>query len=129
MAKIDKNANIYDIDGNLISKAPQKRKTISEVEDLVDELTQKVQEEPDNEVYKVYLNNAQKTLFGLYNTMSREELMSRMSILQNGIESAKERATNEEKAAIDKINDEIEKLKTSYDNSEYVDYEELPEAA
>lgn len=129
MAKIDKNANIYDIDGNLISKAPQKRKTISEVEDLVDELTQKVQEEPDNEVYKVYLNNAQKTLFGLYNTMSREELMSRMSILQNGIESAKERATNEEKAAIDKINDEIEKLKTSYDNNEYVDYEELPEAA
>ena len=65
MSKIDPNANLYDIDGNLIAKGPLTNKSLKEVEELVDNLTKKVQENPDNEVYKVYLNNAQSFLFGM----------------------------------------------------------------
>ena len=64
MAQINKHANIYDIDGNLINKVDDKgnlpKKTIDEVEALVDKLTKNVADNPHNEVYKVYLNNAQR---------------------------------------------------------------------
>ena len=96
MAKLDTNANLYDYEGNLIEKAPLKRKTLPEVEELVDQLTKKVQENPENEMYKVYLNNAQRVLFSLYNSMSKEDLMSRISLLQNSIENAKEEAQEAE---------------------------------
>lgn len=57
------NSNIYDIDGNIIRKAGDNHKfTIEEVEKLVDDLTEKVKQNPDNDVYKVYLNNANRYL-------------------------------------------------------------------
>lgn len=56
---MSKFSNIYDIDGKLIRGADQGPFTLEETEKLVDELTQKVKDNPDNEVYKVYLNNAQ----------------------------------------------------------------------
>lgn len=41
--------NIYDIDGNIIRKAGDNHKfTLSEVEKLVDDLTEKVRQNPDN---------------------------------------------------------------------------------
>lgn len=135
MSKIDPNANLYDIDGNLISEAPLKNKTIKEVEDLVDKLTEKVKENPDNEVYKVYLNNAQSFLFGMYNGMSKEDLISRISALQSSVEEAKNEVNEAEKAKLDEANASLEELKESYSNEEkveptvmdeYVDYEELP---
>ena len=121
MAKLDTNANLYDYEGNLIEKAPLKRKTLPEVEELVDQLTKKVQENPENEMYKVYLNNAQRVLFSLYNSMSKEDLMSRISLLQNSIENAKEEAQEAEKEQLDKVNEALDELK-----EEYVNYEEIP---
>lgn len=42
-------SNIYDVDGNIVRKAGDNHKfTIEEVEKLVDDLTQKVQENPEN---------------------------------------------------------------------------------
>ena len=121
MAKLDTNANLYDYEGNLIEKAPLKRKTLPEVEELVDQLTKKVQENPENEMYKVYLNNAQRVLFSLYNSMSKEDLMSRISLLQNSIENAKEEAQEAEKEQLNRVNEALDELK-----EEYVNYEEIP---
>ena len=79
--------NIYDVDGNIIRKAGDNHKfTLEEVEKLVDDLTEKVRQNPDNQVYKVYLNNAQKWLFNMYNSMSTEDLKQRISLLQNTIQ-------------------------------------------
>lgn len=143
MSKIDPNANLYDIDGNIISKAPLKNKSIDEVEQLIDELTKKVQDNPDNEVYKVYLNNAQSFLFGMYNNMNREDLMKRLSVLQNSIQTAKDKANDTEKEQLDSVNKALDELKESVSNEtesieepqerpetkmdEYVEFEEVKE--
>lgn len=118
MAKIDPNANLYDIDGNLISEAPLKNKTIKEVEDLVDKLTEKVKENPDNEVYKVYLNNAQSFLFGMYNGMSKEDLISRISALQNSVEKAKEEVNEAEQKQLEETNKALDELKETIESQE-----------
>ena len=111
-----KGTNIYDIDGNIIRRADQGPFTIEETEKLVDDLTKKVQENPDNQVYKVYLNNAQKWLFKLYNSMSREELMNRMSFVQNSIDEAKSEASEAEQKQLEEINNIMEEFKKQYDS-------------
>lgn len=116
MAKIDPNANLYDIDGNLISKAPLKNKTISEVEQLVDDLTKKVEENPDNEVYKVYLNNAQSFLFAMYNNMNKEDLISRISALQSSVESAKTEVNEVEQKQLEETNKALDELKETIES-------------
>ena len=112
---MNKFSNIYDIDGNIINKSPQHNFTLEETEQLVDDLTKKVEENPDNEVYKVYLSNAQKWLYKLYNDMSREDLMKRMGITQELIQKAKDEASSAEQAKLDEINKAIEQLKDEYD--------------
>ena len=113
---MSKFSNLYDIDGNIINKSPQHVFTIEETEKLVDELTEKVKENPDNEVYKVYLNNAQKWLFKLYNEMSRDELIKRLDLVKNSVEEAKNNATEAEQDTLEKINKAAEELKKEYDN-------------
>lgn len=112
---MNKFSNIYDIDGNIINKSPQHSFTLEETEQLVDDLTKKVEENPDNEVYKVYLSNAQKWLYKLYNDMDREDLMKRMGITQEFIQKAKDEASSVEQAKLDEINKAIEQLKDEYD--------------
>ena len=116
---MSKFSNIYDIDGNLIRGAEEGPFTLEETEKLVDDLTQKVKDNPDNEVYKVYLNNAQKWLFKLYNEMSKEDLMKRMSFLQTNVQDAKDDATEAEQKQLEEITKAMEDLKKEYD--------ELPE--
>lgn len=112
---MNKFSNIYDIDGNIINKSPQHNFTLEETEQLVDDLTKKVEENPDNEVYKVYLSNAQKWLYKLYNDMDREDLMKRMGITQELIQKAKDEASSVEQTKLDEINKAIEQLKNEYD--------------
>ena len=119
-----KGSNIYDIDGELIRRGDQGAFTLEETEELVDKLTKKVQENPDNQVYKVYLNNAQKWLFKLYNEMKPEDLMKRMSFLQNSVDEAKNAANEVEQAQLEEINKAMEELKNEYDN-----LPEMPEVA
>ena len=124
-----KFSNIYDIDGNIIRRADQGKFTLEEVEKLVDDLTEKVQNNPDNEVYKVYLNNAQKWLMHMYDNMSKKDIMKRLSILKNSAEDAKKAQNDAEQAKLDEISKAMEELKAEYDkeDDEYVDFEEIKE--
>lgn len=129
MAKINKFSNIYDKDGNLIRKVNEKtgtldKYTLEEVEQLVDELTQKVKDNPENLEYKTQLNNTQAFLFNRYNHMSKEDLMKRMTVLQNSIEKAKSDVTDKDQAVLKQINEEMDKLKQEYED-EYVPFEEI----
>ena len=112
---MSKFSNLYDIDGNIINKAPQHNFTLEETEQLVDDLTKKVQENPDNEVYKVYLANAQKWLYKLYNEMSREDLMKRMNFITDSLQNAKDEVNEAEQAKIEEINKAVEELKDEYE--------------
>lgn len=108
--------NIYDVDGNIIRKAGDNHKfTLEEVEKLVDDLTEKVRQNPDNQVYKVYLNNAQKWLFNMYNNMSTEDLKQRISLLQNTIQDAKDDANELEQKNLEEINKIMDEFKAQYD--------------
>ena len=129
MSKIDPNANLYDIDGNLISKAPLEKKTITEVEQLVDDLAKKVEENKDNEVYRVYLNNANAWLFSMYNNMTPEERIERINMLQDSIKAAKDKANEVEQAKYKQASEALEQLKEAYSESKddvvYTPYEEI----
>ena len=108
--------NIYDIDGNIIRKAGDNHKfTLEEVEKLVDDLTEKVRQNPDNQVYKVYLNNAQKWLFNMYNNMSTEDLKKRISLLQDTIQEGKDNANELEQKNLEEINKIMDEFKAQYD--------------
>lgn len=114
--------NIYDVDGNIIRKAGDTHKfTIEEVEKLVDDLTKKVQENPENEVYKVYLNNAHKWLYNMYNNMSTKEITERISALQNNIQEAKNDINDAEKQQLDSISQAMEQLKAEYEKETVMD--------
>lgn len=108
--------NIYDVDGNIIRKAGDNHRfTLEEVEKLVDDLTEKVRQNPDNQVYKVYLNNAQRWLFNMYNSMSTEDLKQRISLLQNTIQDAKDDANELEQKNLEEINKIMDEFKAQYD--------------
>lgn len=114
--------NIYDVDGNIIRKAGDNHRfTIEEVEKLVDDLTQKVQENPDNQVYKVYLNNANRWLYNMYNSMSTEDIKARISALQNNIQDAKDDLNEAEKEQLDSISQAMEQLKAEYEKETVMD--------
>ena len=115
---MSKFSNLYDIDGNLINKSPQHTYTLEETEALVDALAKKVEEYPDNKVYKVYLNNAQKWLMHLYDNMSREDLMKRMSFIKDSVQKAKDEASEAEQKQIEKISKVMEELKEAYDKED-----------
>lgn len=115
---MSKFSNLYDVDGNIINKSPQHTFTIEETEQLVDDLTKKVQENPDNEVYKVYLNNAQRWLMHLYDGMSRQDLMKRMSFVQNAIQDAKDEATEVDQKSLEELNNILDEFKKQYDKPE-----------
>ena len=130
---MSKFSNLYDIDGNIINKAPQHNFTLEETEKLVDDLTKKVQENPDNEVYKVYLANAQKWLYKLYNEMSREDLMKRLNLVKDSVQEAKDEVNEAKQKELDEINKAVEELKEEYNKvvmDEYVEpVEEIIEDA
>lgn len=109
------NTNIYDIDGNIIRKAGDNHRfTIEEVEKLVDDLTAKVQQNPDNQVYRVYLNNAHKWLYNMYNNMSVEELTKRISTIQDAIQAAKNNATELEQKNLEELNEAMDEFAEQY---------------
>jgi uncharacterized protein YoxC len=121
---MSKFSNLYDIDGNIINKSPQHTFTLEETEQLVDDLNKKVQENPENETYKVYLANAQKWLYKLYNEMSREDLMKRMNFITDSVQNAKDEVNEAEQAKIEEINKAVEELKDEYEKvvmDEYVE--------
>ena len=124
---MSKFSNLYDIDGNIINKSPQHRFTLEEVEKLVDDLTKKTQENPENKVYKVYLNNAQKWLMHMYDNMSREELMKRMSFITDSVQNAKDEMSEAEKEQLENISKAMEELKEAYEAEDNATGPDTPE--
>lgn len=117
--------NIYDIDGNIIRKAGDNHKfTIEEIEKLVDELTEKVRQNPDNQVYKVYLNNANKWLFNMYNSMSKEDMIKRLSSISESIKLAKDNANEVEQNNLKELNKIVDDFKEQYESAEEVKQED-----
>ena len=117
------DTNIYDIDGNIIRKAGDTHKfTIEEVEQMVDDMTEKVQQNPENEVYKVYLNNLHKYLGEMYRNMSPEEINARLLSIQDALSKAKEEAVEVEEEGLKNINEQLDQLK-----GEYTEFEEINE--
>lgn len=87
----------------------------------------KVQENPKITVYKTYLNNARAWLYNMYNSMSREDLTKRLSVLQNSINEAKAEENAEEKAKLDAISEAMEQLKAEYEADNQSDSPEILE--
>lgn len=126
---MSKFSNIYDIDGNLIRGAEEGSFSIEETEELVDKLYDKVkhaeseeateQEKEHLNIYKIYLDNANKWLMHLYDQMNPEERMKRLQekFAKNNtvIENAKSEANDAEQAKLEAINKAMEELKAEYD--------------
>ena len=113
---MSKFSNLYDIDGNIISRPPHHRFTIEETEKLIEELRKKVEDNPDNKVYKVYLANAQKWLMHMYTNMSPADLMKRLREANNSqVEEAKSAASAAEQAQLEEVAKAVEELKKEYD--------------
>lgn len=113
ITKRHKWCNLYDVDGNLIKKAPQGKWTIEEVEKLLNELTQKVKDNPDNKVYKVYLNNTYKTLMQMYQTYGNPHEQELIRMIQDyekehGEIKPKETTKEEVVKALGEVEQEIE---------------------
>lgn len=78
--------NLYDVNGNLIKKGPLKNYTIEETEKLVDELSEKAKENPEDKALFARLNNATQWLIGLYNRYGnphRDEIMEKIKAAAN----------------------------------------------
>ena len=128
---MSKFSNLYDIDGNIINKAPQHRFTIDETEKLIEELRKKVEENPDNEVYKVYLANAQKWHYNQIVNMGKKEFIERFMKTQQGqIDEAKEKVSEAEQKQLEEVAKAVEELKNEYDSmEEVIEPEEIEEVA
>lgn len=115
MAKIDKHANLYDKDGNLIRRVNDKGiledYTIPELEQLVDELSK-------DETKQTEYNNALRVLISMYNTKQGKEYQKKV------IESLTTPKSDSEQA-VEKLKEVIEEptYNTDTNEAEYVEYE------
>lgn len=115
MAKINKHANLYDKDGNLIRRVNDKGiledYTIPELEQLVDELSK-------DETKQTEYNNALRVLISMYNTKQGKEYQKKV------IESLTTPKSDSEQA-VEKLKEVIEEptYNTDTNEAEYVEYE------
>ena len=123
MSKINKYANLYDKDGNLIKKAPVTDYTIEETEKLVDDLTEQYKNDPENKDLKLRLDNAAQWLYGLYlryGNPHEKELVERIKQAAN-----KDVSEDQIKEALNAVSDELKKTyNTDTNDDEYVEFTE-----
>ena len=107
MAKIDTNANIYDIDGKLIKPAGDISKmTLEEAKTTVEEYRKKLAELPEGDpkqvVYATYMRNLTQYIMSLYAKMPAD-------LLNKELEAAKARSLDEQvKSAIEELSKDVE---------------------
>lgn len=139
MGKINKYANIYDLEGNLIRHVGDdgklKNYTISELEELVDKLAEEKDEEGNvkdpqalNNAYAVLTNEYKKNPKYLFNKMS--ELQKQHA---EGDASMAEKTTPEEvEKALEEVKistkEELVERDTDYEPDTYVDFEEITDS-
>lgn len=140
MGKINKYANIYDTEGNLIRHVGDdgklKNYTINELEDLVDKLAED-KDENGNVKDPQALNNVYSVLTTEYRK-NPKYLFNKMSELQK--QRAEGESTMAEKTAPEEIEKALEEVQistkeelvdreTDYEPEQYVEYEEVKDAA
>lgn len=122
-SKINKYANLYDKDGNLLKKAPLTDYTIEETEKLVDDLTEQYKNDPENKDLKLRLDNAAQYLYGLYlryGNPHEKELVERIKQAAN-----KDVSEDQIKEALNAVSDELKKTyNTDTNDDEYVEFTE-----
>ncbi len=123
MSKINKYANLYDKDGNLLKKAPLTDYTIEETEKLVDDLTEQYKNDPENKDLKLRLDNTAQYLYGLYlryGNPHEKELVERIKQAAN-----KDVSEDQIKEALNAVSDELKKTyNTDTNDDEYVEFTE-----
>lgn len=129
MSKIDPNANLYDRDGNLIKKAPITNFTIEETEKLVDDLSEKHKENPENEEISTQLDNAVQylqKLYILYGNPHKDEIVAKMKQYANKDVTEQEivDALNTVVEALEPSKEEPKTYNVDSNESEYVEYEQ-----
>ena len=133
MGKINKYANIYDKEGNLIRHVGDdgklKKYTINELEDLVDNLAED-KDENGNVKDPQSLNNAYSVLSEQYKK-NPSYLINKLSKLQKEVNpegsTMAEKATTEEveKALKEVDSEQFVERETNYEPDTYVSYEEV----
>lgn len=131
MAKIDKNANLYDRDGNLLKKSPISNSTIFEVENDLQKWTNLAKEHPENKQYRIYLDNTYRTLMELYRIHGNpheHELIDKIKAYEDKYGEIKGEVTTEQiKNALNVISEELNKPKSDdIVMDEYVQFQEEP---
>lgn len=129
MAKIDKHANLYDKDGNLIRRVNDKGiledYTIPELEQLVDELSK-------DETKQTEYNNALRVLISMYNTKQGKEYQKKVieslttpkSDSEQAVDKLKLTMKDLQEAAQEVVEDTEEPTyNTDTNEAEYVEYE------
>jgi len=114
MAKINKFANLYDKDGNLLRKAPLKNVTIPELEKMIDEYKgDKSSYEYRNLIYSL------TDMYSKYGNPHEKDLIERIN------EYAEQKRNNE---ASDKrrIRESLEELSDEIDKNEAIKSDEVP---
>ena len=133
MGKINKYANIYDKEGNLMRHVGDdgklKKYTINELEDLVDKLAED-KDENGNVKDPQILNNVYSVLSEQYKK-NPSYLINKLSKLQKeanpeGSTMAKKTTTEEvEKALKEDDSEQLVERETNYEPDTYVSYEEV----
>ena len=133
MGKINKYANIYDKEGNLIRHVGDdgklKKYTINELEDLVDKLAED-KDENGNVKDPQILNNVYSVLSEQYKK-NPSYLINKLSKLQK--EANPEGSTMAEKATTEEVEKALKEVdseqfverETNYEPDTYVSYEEV----
>ena len=133
MGKINKYANIYDKEGNLIRHVGDdgklKKYTINELEDLVDKFAED-KDENGNVKDPQSLNNAYSVLSEQYKK-NPSYLINKLSKLQKEVNpegsTMAEKATTEEveKALKETDSEQLVERETNYEPDTYVQFEEV----
>lgn len=136
MGKINKYANIYDKEGNLIRHVGDdgklKNYTINELEDLVDKLAED-KDENGNVKDPQSLNNVYSVLSEQYKK-NPSYLINKLSKLQKeanpeGSTMAEKTTTEEvEKALKETDSEQLVERETNYEPDTYVSYEEITDS-
>ena len=133
MGKINKYANIYDKEGNLIRHVGDdgklKKYTINELEDLVDKLAEDKDENGNvkdpqglNNVYSVLSEQYKKNPSYLINKLSKLQ----KEVNPEGSTMAEKATTEEVEKALKEVDSEqFVERETNYEPDTYVSYEEV----
>lgn len=133
MGKINKYANIYDKEGNLIRHVGDdgklKKYTINELEDLVDNLAEDKDENGNvkdpqslNNVYSVLSEQYKKNPSYLINKLSK---LQKDANLEGSIMAEKATIEEVEKALKEDDSEQLIERETNYEPDTYVSYEEV----